>query len=124
MRRPALFLLAMLAAPAAGAADLVCRPEIRCAGEACRATDPADDEAATYIRNPMGAAPELYLGEGRWLRAARSARDGALVWTAAAGPGEAVVLGVAREGGAVVLTRVGPGAAGGVYVWSGRCTGR
>ncbi|MCC7319594.1 MAG: hypothetical protein IT542_01310 [Rubellimicrobium sp.] len=114
--------LSGLAGPAL--ADLVCPTELTCADAACRAADPADEEGATYVRDPLGPASELYLGDGIWVPAARAEDRGALVWSATAPSGEAVVLAVRREGGAYLLTRREPGPDGRVWSATGRCADR
>ncbi len=103
-------------------ADLACPTQIFCSDQECFAANPANEEGATYVRDPLGAAPELYLGEGTWVPASRSEGQGSLVWTATSPEGDAVLLGVRREGGDYILTRRDPGAQGRVWIATGRCT--
>ena len=103
-------------------ADMACPTQLFCSDQACFAANPADDESAHYVRDPLGAAPELYLGDGIWVAATRAEGQGSLIWTATSPTGEAVFLGVRREGGDYIMTRREPGAQGRVWTATGRCT--
>lgn len=113
-------LLACLAVPA-HAGDLKCPTEMFCSDARCIAADPANDEAAHYVRDADGTAPELYLGDGIWVAAIRSQDRGTAVFTATSPQGEAVFLGLRQSGGAYILTRREPGPQGRVWTATGRC---
>lgn len=113
--------LLLLAVPAQ-AGDLKCPTEMFCSDDRCFAADPTDDEGAHYVRDADGAVPELYLGDGVWVSAARSQEQGTAVFTATSPQGEAVFLGLRQKGGAYILTRREPGARGRVWTATGRCT--
>jgi hypothetical protein len=112
---------ALLFAAGPTLADLACPMQLYCSDQECFAANPTDEEGATYVRDPLGAAPELYLGDGIWVAASRADGRGALTWTATSPTGEAVSLGLRREGGDYILTRREP-AGGRVWTATGRCT--
>lgn len=112
-------LLTICAAPAA--ADIVCRPEMRCDAMACRATNPADDEAAFYVTDPGGRS-QMYVSEGTWAAAPWVQDAGLTVWTAPTPGGGTLRLALRADTGAFLSSRTSPD--GRAVHATGRCTTR
>ena len=115
----ALVLLMLAAGPAA--ADLVCRPEMRCGPDACRAANPADDEAAIYLSDPGGRS-RMYVSEGTWADAPWAQDAGLTVWTAPTPGGGTLPLALRADTGPFLATRTFPG--GRTDHATGRCATR
>ncbi len=124
MRSAALLLLALAPLPAAGQEMLACEPAFHCSDVTCFGSDPTilAGETGDYVRNPMGPAPEIYVGDGLWVRSSPAVeQQGTLRWLGTTEQGETVMLTVNRRGGDYIYVRRGPGADGRVWIAAGSC---
>ena len=114
----ALVLSVLCAAPAA--ADMVCRPDLRCDDRGCRA-DSGNEEAFFYVTDPAGRS-QLYVSEGTWADARRTQADGLTVWTAPTPAGGTLRLALRPDTSTFLATLSGPDAA--PRTAAGRCATR
>jgi hypothetical protein len=118
--RPILTML-LLVPQSVLAIGLDCRPQMYCSDTSCAATDPDDTDGGTYVRDAMGAAPEVYTGEGQWAAAERVAKNGTWTYTGTNTQNAAVMVSVRRQGGVFIYTLLDGDMGKRTWVMTGIC---
>ncbi len=113
--------LVLIAPHSVLAAGLDCRPQIFCSDTSCAATDPDDTEGGTYVRDALGATPEVYVGEGLWVTAQRVEKDGTFTFTGTNSQNAAVMVSVRRQGGAFIYSLLDGDMGKRTWIMTGTC---